>query len=239
MRGTKSAPENVVIFQMTVFQKILYELATKNVVPKLALVNTIDATSYTIYQQIKRAREQKLIREVSYKNTYGRKQSTIDCLVLTPAGVKYIRDNLSDEIPWAEYISTTFDSVSILSDFPNKKKIVGRFSKITAAAFMADNIGANESQIYYADFAQSELDQNAEGKQSEKPVPKIEEVQNDEDAFMDYDDNISINWGMREYEIPLTRMDFSGIIRPNRNLVLDWPLCRCEECSYEIHQAQY
>ena len=134
---------------MTIFTQILYELATKHVVAKSTIL-TIGPLTHPIYRQIKRLKDNGLVKEIPclIKSKKDRTQKTIDCLILTVEGIEYIKNKLYIDIPWAEYLSPANDAI-ILPDHYDKSRLALRFTRISTVGVIADIIGACESTVFF------------------------------------------------------------------------------------------
>ncbi len=168
---------------MTIFNQIMYELLTKNVVQKDVLLRTLSPSTYSVYKQLKRAMDKKLIREIKYTVHYGRRQKTIDAICLTSLGVNFIRRKLSADILWTSCIDSSVDKFSVIGSSAKKEILIGRFAKITAAAVMADNIGANECTIFYNDAEQSDVLKLLDGIDSDVALAAEDEDDVDDAEF--------------------------------------------------------
>ena len=140
--------------KMTAFERILYEVSSKTLVPKRALLNIGDSP-YTIYHQIKRAIKMGLIKEKTLtinKVSCSSYQWTSDILLITTEGVRYVHDHLARAIPWASYIDTSSKKM-IPFGVPTSRGVMNlRYGRITAAAVMATSIGAKDACMSFTDF---------------------------------------------------------------------------------------
>lgn len=188
---------------MNILQKILYELATKNVVPKFVFLNTLGASKSSVYHQLEFASSMNLIREMKCKTYFKGEEHTTDCLMLTSTGVKYIRDNMTNVMPWAQFITLGSDGVSILGTNTSRQRMASRYSKITAAAFMADMIGAKENRIFYVDYNELE---NEEDDQSTPLAANEQCTRSQNDSMIDdcvFDDEYTFEF--EDDESPKTK----------------------------------
>ena len=136
---------------MTTFERILFEVATKTIVPKKALLFCLPGR-INVYRQIRRAKAKGLIREIKYSTRKATSvtKATVDALVLTPKGAQFVREEMKDIIPWATYLLGSEANIRIFGGKISDRVKVKYYTKISGAAVMATSIGAAEDCVYFS-----------------------------------------------------------------------------------------
>lgn len=138
---------------MTLYQKMLYELVTKNVVSKVAL-RALAQNQRRIDRVIKKARESGHVKEFTYIFQKKYKRLTVDCLRITASGLKYFRQSTKNIIPWSKFITLPEDGkLVVLGSNHTRNDLANRYAKMSMSAIMADCIGAEESVLFCSDYS--------------------------------------------------------------------------------------
>ena len=136
---------------MTAFEKVMYLVFVNTVIPKSALFFILDGEKNT-YRYIQKAKENGLIREISYK---AKEVETVtrwteDVLEITTKGVQFVHENMESIIPWVHYLQKQIDRIEFYGGPTSIKKRVTRYARITAAAIMAISIGARSDPVCFS-----------------------------------------------------------------------------------------
>lgn len=124
---------------MTITQKIVYETATKGIVPKPALL-MLSPSKEAIWHKIKRAIDAGWMQE----QTYIIKNHKKDFLSITREGLIYLRDKCADTIPWAGCMDIP-KRIKTMGSGYSRTEIATTYSRSVMAAVMADLAGAGET----------------------------------------------------------------------------------------------
>lgn len=124
---------------MTITQKILYELATKGITPKPALL-MLGPSRQTIWHKLKRSIDKGWVQE----DTYVIGNHKHDFLSITVDGLVYLRDQCGDDIPWTPYLEIP-KRIKIMGSGYSRTEIATTYSRSVMAAVMADLAGAQET----------------------------------------------------------------------------------------------
>lgn len=168
---------------MTLYEKILYELITKNVLEWHA-VKALCAVGSNPHRQIKRLLDAGYIREKSYLTRSGRHKKLVKYYYLTPAGYRHAREVLCDSVPWCKCLKAVFD-VRVIGRSYKTSLVAERYVKVTTSAVMAELAGAAENTVFISNYLEDKLDVETDSRiESEDTVTGGPvDVRYDSDSF--------------------------------------------------------
>ena len=123
---------------MTITQKILYEAATKGIVPKPALL-MLSPSRETVWHKLRRTLNEGWTQEETW-TVNGHK---MDFIKITREGLLYLRDQCGETIPWAPYLEIP-QKIKIMGSGYSRTEIATTYSRSVMAAVMADLAGTME-----------------------------------------------------------------------------------------------
>ena len=130
---------------MVLYTLILYELATKVSVPKVALY-AMAKNKQTIERLVATGKQRNHIREEKYEvPRKGTRSLIVPVLTITNAGLHYLATECQSDIPWIPDISGV---TQIKSNSMTKAEFVKQTHRISVAALMADMTGAEEKILH-------------------------------------------------------------------------------------------
>lgn len=135
---------------MTLYEKILYELITKNVLEWHA-IRALCAVGSNPYRQIKRLLDAGYIREKSYLTRSGRHKKLVKYYYLTPAGYRHAKEVLCDSVPWCKCLKAVSD-VRVIGRSYKTSLVAERYVKVTTSAVMAELAGAAEKTVFISNY---------------------------------------------------------------------------------------
>lgn len=134
---------------MTIYERIIYHTATKNLVAKNMLMIMANSPA-TVWKQIKRAIDNGLMKERSIRVKTGSSTYKEDYLMITKAGLDYLCSLGYDETKWLSSIPR--GTKIIASPFLGAAK-VHRFLAISANAIIAEEIGIETPPLFFREDA--------------------------------------------------------------------------------------
>ena len=130
---------------MTVYEKILYHAATKNIVPKVAL--TVFSHSISpVYRAISRGIKRDFLEEKTIQIKLGKVKYKEDCILITTKGLDYLCSLNQPEIKW---LSPVDEDTSIMSSSLFSVDKMHRYISMTANAIIAEEIGIAVSPMFF------------------------------------------------------------------------------------------
>ncbi len=181
---------------LTVYEKLLYVLMTKNIVSKTAIL-LISETPQPVYRAIKTAIENEHIKY--YRNTLmlSKAKVEIEYYMITVKGIKYLIQQCSEKIPWLKMMSTTFTRIKIKGRKCTNHNLE-RFLRVTTAAVFAQETGAHTKTLYLT---------KQDGTNNQISVG---ECSNDDEY--DLDDEEELFWDIGEADEDLQENDASNSV---------------------------
>lgn len=133
-------------------EKILYELATKNVVTRKALT-IVSKNHQSVMRCIADLLAKGYIREREFKvKRKGKHSLSVPAYTITRTGIEFLKDELYRAIPWADEL----EDIEILTRTvnnggTNQQLIATNFFRYSTAGVFADMCGAGETFVYIND----------------------------------------------------------------------------------------
>lgn len=149
---------------MTLSEKIVYELITKNVLD-INAIKALSINTSNVYRQLGKLLSAGYIREKSYTIKSGRKTKTVDYYCLTSSGFRFLAPRMLTTVPWLRLFHDDTQNVRIIGSSIRPSKIAHRYVKVSTAALMADMAGANESTLFVS-LVMGEDEQTEENESS-------------------------------------------------------------------------
>lgn len=133
---------------MTVYQKILYYIATKNLVPKSVLMILCNSPA-TVYRGISRGIERGYIIEKSIRVSSGNKHYKEDFLMITNSGLDFLCSLNLKELYWMNDIPFQKENPRVVDSNILGSVKVRRYLNVVASSIVAEEMGANVSPMFF------------------------------------------------------------------------------------------
>ena len=183
---------------MTLNEKIVYELSTKNVLP-LSALRALSPNSTNLYRQLVRLVSDGYVREKDYIVKDGRRQKKVKYYSLTSAGIVFFAETMLDTIPWFNYVEEVSD-VRIMGKSCKSSYIATRYAKVATAALMADTAGAKENTLFVVQSVEEEDPTEDTVSSDESPAYNDDfSVENESTSSVDPDDEFYIPPEIEDY----------------------------------------